>query len=84
MLTVQTCATCKGKGAMQRFEERVGGNWRKVPASVFAYVAPWHRRDAMNALAAAAPEFLRWADCSCPACDGAGEYLVEYVPCKIF
>lgn len=33
---------------------------------------------------AAKGEAERWVDCECPRCGGEGEYLVEFVACKIF
>jgi len=83
-LTNERCSYCKGSGKAERFEECVGGQWRPLPASVFADLAPWHRRDAMNQLAVNAPTIVRWNDCACPQCDGVGSYMVEHVACKVF
>lgn len=74
---VVTCSLCNGK-PMQRLEERTcEGAWVHNPALPADLADAWIAADGERAP-------LRWADAPCPRCDGAGEYVVEYVTARIF
>lgn len=77
MITVQTCGFCGGSGRAESLEERTqAGDW--VPNTTLDHSIA----DAWIAQDAHAP--IRWVDCACPKCGGAGEYTVEHSPCRIF
>lgn len=76
------CSFCKGSGEAQRLEEKAfDGSW--VPNTAFNHSS----HSDIDAMIASSPDFanlLRWNDCTCPRCDGVGEYEVEYTACRIF
>lgn len=75
-LTIEQCNLCKGR-PMERLEElSLNGEWVHNAQLDTALADAWIKSDPN------AP--LRWADAKCPRCDGAGEYPIEHVFCKIF
>lgn len=77
MIHVVTCQKCHGR-PLERLEERAAdGSWHhNTDPAVAALADAWIASDPL------AP--LRWVPAPCPRCDGAGEYVVEFTPCKIF
>lgn len=75
-LITESCGFCKGSGAAQRLEELRNNGWHRNT------MLEHHVADAWIAADRFAP--IRWTDCTCPSCDGAGSVLVEYVRCKVF
>ena len=77
MLIQTTCKFCNGSGKAETLMERTAnGNW--VPNTMLDH----DLADAWIAKDRNAP--IRWEDCQCPICAGAGEYELETTPCRIF
>lgn len=76
MLKRVTCEFCKGNGKAQTLEEEsFSGDW--VPNTLIPH-------DLADKIIADGVLPLRWRDCDCPICDGAGSYDLEFPRCKIF
>jgi hypothetical protein len=72
-----TCVYCNGAGTAQTLMERTdSGEW--VPNTMIDHAMA----DAWIAADVNAP--VRWEECACPVCDGAGCYMIEFPRCKIF
>lgn len=87
-VTVEPCRTCKGGSVqLEQFQQRfplkdgTGEVW--MPEDLTCL--PEHMRDEMRGvLLRGQPGNFRWHDIQCPRCQGAREYVVEHVACKIF
>lgn len=70
------CRFCKGSGkAHSLMELSFNGDW--VPNKIL----PHALADECIKIGC---DILKWEDCDCPICNGAGEYLLESVACKVF
>jgi hypothetical protein len=85
-IRIETCSYCNGRKVAERVEEKVGGEWRPLPSHCLAGMPHYAVAEMIenHAKGNERGEFLRWADCACPRCDGRGEYEVEHMVCKIF
>lgn len=81
---IETCDYCKGRGVAERFEQRVRDEWIPTTRAAFDGMPEWSRADFQAQCIAQHPSIFRWSGCRCPKCDGAGEYAIESVPCRIF
>ena len=82
MLTVETCALCKGQKSVFEFQERFGEEWR--PEKGTADLPPYAQDEMRAAALSDRPDAFRWQEIECPCCNGRGEYVVEHFPFKIF
>lgn len=72
-----TCSYCKGSGKAERLMEKSPDGL--VPSHLVSHelADAWIKQDGDRCP-------LVWEDCSCPKCDGKGNYEIEQVTCKIF
>lgn len=77
-LRTESCSYCKGTGTAEVLETLLAFDygWKRT--------SRYQDRQEMEEAIAREPSRHRWVECKCPRCDGAGEYQVEYVTCKIF
>lgn len=75
-IALEPCGFCKGSGGAQRLEERREDGWHANTMLAHWIADAWIKADKW------AP--IRWIDCDCPSCYGAGSVTVEYVRCKVF
>lgn len=71
------CTFCKGSGKAEKLMERTeSGDWVENKMLSHELADAWIAQDQD------AP--IRWHDCDCPVCSGAGHYELEQFCCKIF
>jgi len=76
-LHTERCGTCRGTRTLDYYEEFVDGEWRRRHADDTPTAT-------LDALCVTEPTVIRVRPGPCFKCDGAGEYQVEYVACKIY
>ena len=76
-LTMERCRVCRGAKTLAYYEEYVDGEWVKSRRAD-------RSREWLECKMETQPGTVRLADGPCEVCDGAGEYAVEHVACKIY
>lgn len=71
MIRMSTCSFCRGSGTAEvmYIKNPETGDWEIFTRSIHGKEDQYQQE---------------WRDCQCPKCAGAGEYELEYTPCKIF